>query len=160
MSGVSDPAMNANQLPISIEFPREEERFYEILSLWQKRVSSAVNSKNGGLHTLIETFSFKQYFTPGDPNVFRNVYRKCFDMVALNGGGSIGAGATVSFAHNITGLLFAGDIKADCTGNTPTKYFSEMGPNSVWLDATNVNFKNDSGSILTSVIVIAEYLKN
>jgi len=153
-------ALISNQLPISQEFPSEPDQFLETLTLWEKRVSSAVNSKEDGLHTVQESLSFKQYFTVQMPGVFRNVYRKCFDMVFLNGGVPIAGGATVSFPHDIIGLMFAGDIKADCTSATPT-YFSVMGQPTVYLDATNVNFTNPLSSVaLTDVIVIAEYLKN
>lgn len=158
MTVPNDVALQANQLPISIEFPKETENFYETLSLWQKRVSNAVNSKEGGLHNLVENFSFKQYYTTGNPDVFRNVYRFCFDLVALNGG-PIGGGITVSFPHGIIGLLYAGDIKANCTSAIPT-YFSVMGPTSIRLDAVNIVFTNPLGTPLTAVTAIAEYLKN
>ena len=159
MSSSSDPALEVNQLPISIEFPKEPEGFRETLSLWQKRVSNAVNTKEGGLYDIEERFSFKQYFTPAQPFTYRNVYRKCFDLVNLNGG-PIAPAATVSFPHNIVGLFQAGDIKADCTSATPI-YFSVMGPTVIWLDMVNINFTNPLGAVaLTKVIAIAEYLKN
>jgi|ERR1700687_187745 len=158
MSFSNDPAIQVNQLPISIEFPREEERFYEILTLWAKRVTNSVNSKEGGLFTLEELFDFKQYFTAGNPNTFRNDYRKTFDVTGLNGG-NIAGGATVSFPHNITGLKQGTLIYATCTdvnGVTFTvvyPYFT--------VDAVNINFTNPEGATdLSTVIAVAEYLKN
>lgn len=158
MSFSSDPGLLANQLPISNDIPKEWEKFQEFIELWIKRNTSAVNSKEGGLYSLNEILSFKQYYTINNPNVFRNVYRKSFDFVALNGG-NIAVGAALSFAHGITGLYQSGLVYAQCTSVTPT-YFSVMGQAQVWLDATNVHFTNSSGSILSSAIVVAEYLKN
>lgn len=160
MSISNDPALVANQLPISIEFPREEERFYEILTLWAKRVTNAVNTKEGGLYTLYEQMNFKQYYKLTDVNTLRNEYRKVFDMVNLNGG-NIAPGVTVSFNHNIVGLFQAGLIYAQCTSNDANSiYFSVMGSNDVWLDNTLVYFKNNSIYTLKAVILVAEYLKN
>jgi hypothetical protein len=157
MSFSSDPGLLANQLPISNDIPKEWEKFQEFMELWIKRNTNAVNSKEGGLYSLSEIFSFKQYYTVNNPNVFRNVYRKSFDFVALHGG-NIAVGAALSFPHSITGLKQSGLVYAQCTSVTPT-YFSVMGPTLVCLDALNVNFTNSSGVVLSSVIVVAEYLK-
>ena len=163
MSFTSDPGLQANQLPISVDVPKDWDKFQEFIELWIKRNTNAVNTKEGGLYSLSEIFSFKQYFTINNPNVFRNVYRKTFDMVSLNGG-NIAIGATVSSAHNITGLkyqtmAYAGCTQLDGSGNLLLG-FSVMGNNDVWLDPMNVNFKNNSGVILGSVLAVAEYLKN
>ncbi len=176
MSFNSDVGLQANQLPISIEFPREEESFYETLSLWQKRVSNAVNTKIGSLYTLQEGFSFKQYFTVGDPNIFRNVYRFTYDMVALNGG-PIAPGATASFPHNIplpvTTSLFNGvDIYGSATNSDvapngpkrmPLPYSSQTTTKNIEIYLDNVNVVLINGATqtaLTYATIVAEYLKN
>src|SRR5271166_2288656 len=100
MTYTPDTALQVNQLPISQELPRDEERMRETLTLWMKLVATAVNTKEGGLYDLQELFSFKQFFTAGNPNVFRNNYRDTFDITGMNGG-PIAGGATVSFAHHI-----------------------------------------------------------
>src|SRR5215467_13270766 len=117
MSISSDQPLLVNQLPISIEFPKEEERFYDVLTLWATRVANAVNSKEGSLYTLQELFDFKQYFTANNSTVFRNDYRKTFDITGLNGG-PIAGGATVNFAHNIVGMQQGTLIYATCTTAT------------------------------------------
>lgn len=158
MSFSSDPSLQVNQLPISIEFPKEQERFYEILTLWAKRVTNSVNSKEGGLFSLEELFNFKQFFIPNNPNNFRNDYRKTFDITGLNGG-PIAGGATVSFPHNITGLNQSTMVYAGCSSATPT-YFSVMYPY-IYLDGVNINFTNPlPATALNTVIGVAEYLKN
>ena len=182
MSFSSDPALLSNQLPISIEFPKEEDKFYETLSLWQKRVSNAVNSKVGSIYTLNENFSFKQYFTvptaspTTDTFTFRNVYRITFDMVFLNAG-PIAAGATVSFPHNIvlpvTTSLFNGvhifgsatnsDVAPNGPKRLPLPYSSETTTLNIeiYLDNVNVTLKNGSTqTALTYATIVAEYLKN
>lgn len=159
MSVSSDPALLVNQLPISVEFPRDSEKFLEILSELYKRIANSVNTKEGGLYTLQEFYDFKQYYTLTNTGVFRNNYRKVFDLVSLNGG-NIDGGATVSFAHGITGLAFGTMVYAGCTSVTPT-YFSVMGQPTIYLDANNINFTNPLGATaLTSVIAVCEYLKN
>lgn len=158
MSVSSDQPLLVNQLPISFEIPKDPDRFHDIMSLWIKRVANAVNSKEGGLYSLNELFNSNQYYNINDVNTFRNVYRKTFDLVNLNGG-NIGAGSTVAFPHGITGLFQAAIIYAGCTSVTPT-YFSVMGQPTVYLDNVNVNFTNPLGVALTAVMVVAEYLKN
>lgn len=158
MTFTSDPALQVNQLPISIEFPKEKERFYEILTLWAKRVTNSVNSKEGGLFTLQETFDFKQFFTAGDPNNFRNDYRTTFDITGLNGG-PIPASAVVVFPHNISGTLEATLMYASCTTNLGGM-FTVVFPYFI-VDTTNITFTNPlPGNTLTTVIGVAEYLKN
>lgn len=176
MSFTSDPGTLANQLPISIEFPREEDSFHETLSLWQKRVSNAVNTKVGSLFTLFEVYSFKQYFTPGDSSTLRNVYRFTYDMVALNGG-PIAPGATVSFPHNIvlpfTTSLFNGvDIYGSATNSDvapngpkrmPLPYSSQTVTLNIeiYLDDVNVTLINGATqTALTYATIVAEYLKD
>jgi len=161
MSFTNDPALQTNQLPISIEFPADPELFREILSLWQQRVSNSVNSKTGGLFTLVETFNSEQFFTAGNPNVFRNDYRKTFDITGLNGG-NIAGGATVNFPHGITGLLQGTLIYATCTAVSGIT-FTVTYPYFTVDTATggNINFTNPLGATaLSTVIGVAEYVKN
>src|SRR5512143_3887712 len=115
MSFTSDNPLQTNQLPISMEFPEVlDAEFKNTLEDNLKRVSNVVNSKVGGLYTLQEVATFRQYFkydaAPAGgnpvPQQFRSIYRKVFDMVRLNGL-NIGAGATVNFPHNITGIAAA-----------------------------------------------------
>lgn len=162
MTFSSDPALQVNQLPISIEFPRDEDRFYEYLTIWAKRIANTVNSKEGGLYSLEELFDSKQYFTVANPNTFRNDYRKTFDITGLNGG-AIAGGAIVSFPHNITGIKSGTLIYATCTvapAGVFTQTFTVTYPY-VTLDAVNINFTNPlPATALDTVIAVAEYLKN
>lgn len=146
-----------NQLPLSIDFPRDQDKFLEVITLIYKRIANSVNTRTGGLHSLQELYNSNQFFINGNPNNFRNVYRKVFDVVNLNGG-NIAGGAAVSFPHNIVGLKFATLIYASCTSVT-SQFFTVVYPNAT-MDATNINFINPlGGTALSSVFFIAEYLK-
>ena len=158
MSSISNQPSQVNQLPIAVDVPKDPAQLQEFLTLWLKRTNDAVNSKEGALYSLQEFINFNQYFTQKNPNQFRSVYRKVFDLVNLNGGNIPGNGA-VSFPHGITGLFQSTLIYAGCTTTQP-HYFSTMGNVNVYLDATNVNFTNPSAAPLTACMVVAEYLKN
>lgn len=153
----SDKSLQSNQLPISVEFPLEPDQLRNTLDISYKRIVSSVNTKEGALYTLDEQANFKKVYDINDTQNFRSGYRKVFDLVDLNGG-NIGAGATVAFPHNITGLFNTIIIYASCTSVTPI-YFTVVYPN-VYLDAVNVNFTNPLGVALTQAMVVAEYLKN
>lgn len=165
MASNSDPALKINQLPVSIEIPAGEP-LQDILSLIYKRLARAVNTKEGSLFDLYERGNFQQYYTVGQPFVYRNVYRMVFDMVDLNGG-SIAPGATVAFAHGITGITQTTDIYGSATNSTPRylplPYVSATTLTNqieIYLTATQVVLVNGATqSALTSASIVAEYVK-
>lgn len=169
MSFSSDPALLVNQLPLSIDFPKEQDKFLETITLIYKRIAQSVNNKEGGLFTLQELYDSQLYFTPGNPQTFRNVYRKVFDMVNLNGG-PIGAGVTASFPHNIAGLFAPTHIYGGATNSDvpvkfiPLPYVSATTVTDqvqIYLTATNVVLVNGATqTVLTQAYIVAEYLKN
>ena len=168
MSFSSDQPTLVNQLPLSMDFPDDPVKFKEILTLLYKRIANAVNTKEGGLFSLAEQFDFQQYFIQGNPNNFRNVYRKTFDMVNLNGG-PIAPGATVTFAHNINGIVDPTHIYGAATNSdVPVKYIPLNYVSTtlitdqvqIYLDPTNVTLINGATqSALTQAYIVAEYLK-
>lgn len=98
----SDPALTANQLPVSLELPKLDEKdlFVEQLELLLKRVNASVNTKTGSLfQEAVETATFETYTTSqkadGSPNT-RPIYRMVVDFGALPNA------TTKSVAHNIT----------------------------------------------------------
>lgn len=159
MSFSSDIPLQSNQLPISIDYPspKDEKNFINTLSLDRKRISDSMNTKTGGIYQLQEQANFNQYFTTGNPQVNRNAYRFVYDVVDLNGA-PIPALATRSFPHNINGLAFSTLIYASCTSTDPN-FFTVVFPYA-YLNATNLIFTNPLATPLTSVIFVAEYLKN
>lgn len=169
MSSISDQPLLVNQLPVSIEFPvGDDKKFVETLTLVYKRIANTVNTKEGGLYSAQEYFSNQQYSLL-DPSSFKNVYRKCFDMVHLNGG-SIAPGATASFPHGITGITqvvhgYGGAKNSDATPKfIPLPYVSATVVTDqvqIYMNATNVVLVNGATqTALTSATLVFEYLKN
>jgi len=157
MSSSSDPSLTTNQLPISVEMPREFAQFREIISLLYKRIANSSNSKTGGLYSLQETSNSNQYYDIANTQTFRSTYRKVFDLVSLNGA-NIPAAGVVSFPHGIVGLKYAALIYASCTSVTPD-FFTVVYPDAT-MDATNINFTNPlPATALSSVIFVCEFLK-
>lgn len=105
MAFSSDNPLLANQLPISVDFPRGEEKYDDLidsLELLYKRVANAVNSKEGALYQPTEQATFGLYPLrsttapyPYLPNQFVNTYRKTIDFGALPNT------ATKTVAHGI-----------------------------------------------------------
>ncbi len=159
MSSSSNIPGIANQVASSTELPKLEDSklFVERLEKLLKDFSSVINTKEGGLITLQELFAFKTVFTTDDPQIFRNVYRKSFDLVDLNGG-NIASGATVNFAHGITDITDSILVYVSCVSTDP-EYFTAVYPD-VFLDNTNINFTNPHGSAVSSAIAVCEYTKN
>lgn len=154
-----DQALINDSLPISVDFEDSGDQLIPTISLIYKRIANSVNAKESALYSLQEKGTFQLYFISTNPLRFRNVYRKCFDMVNLNAGVNIPAGGTVTFPHNITGLHQSALIYANAT-NTIGQRFSFMYPN-VYLNSTNVVVVNpDAANALTQCDVIANYLKN
>lgn len=165
MSSVSDVALVSNQSSISLEVPKPSDpNFDQIMSLYLKRMTDSINTKEGSFYPLEEILNFKQYFDINDTQVTRNVFRKTFDFVDLNGG-PIAGGATVFFPHGIldsSGNVDISDtaiIYAGCTTAEP-RFFSVMYPN-VYILGTDIYFVNPlPATAVTKCNVVAEYLKN
>lgn len=155
----------SNQLPISLDFPDKQDEFNETIQLYLKRMASILNTKEGGLYLPIEMATFKQFFTPANPQKFRDVYRKEFDMVSLNGG-SIAPSATLSFPHGIAGITTATFILGTATNSAgrflPLPYvnFTLTSCIQIDMDSTNVYLSNGSTQLaLTQAYITAEYVK-
>lgn len=158
MSISNDPAILINQLPVSLEMPKDFDQFREISSLLFKRIIDAVNKKEGSLYYLQEIGNFESFFTSGQPFVFRNGYRYIFDLIALNGG-NIGGGASVTFPHGINGFLQGTLIYVTATATTGLSFTATYPYSS--MDATNIYFTNPlPATALSSAIFVANYLKN
>jgi hypothetical protein len=167
MSFTSDSPSQINQLPVSVEFPRTYEEFIPIITLLYKRISASVNAKEGSLFSLEEQGNFQQFFTTGSPFTFRNVYRKTFDMVNLNGG-NIAAGATFTTPHNVSSINAATHIYGTATTSeatpkyVPIPYVTSTGANQIQIYATSTNLVliNGTTTALTQAYIVLEVVKN
>ena len=165
MSFSSDQSLLVNQLPLSIEFPKDQEKFLEAITLMYKRIANAVNTKEGSLFPLQEVGNFQQYYTANNPQTFRNVYRKVIQITALAAGAN-------NFAHGISsiaGFTFT-NVYGAIQNATPTLVApipqgqptgSAKGV-SVEVNATNVVVTLSAGSPYVGFTgnVVLEYTKN
>lgn len=102
MSYSSDPALQTNQLPISIDLPEDQKQLRETLTDSYKRTVDAMNYKIGGLFSLQEVADFERWFTVGKPGNTRNGYRKTFELETGN----------LTFSHGIQQLKVVTDYRA------------------------------------------------
>lgn len=161
----SDLPLISNQLPISLDFPDKQDEFNETIQLYLKRMASILNTKEGGLYLPIEMATFKQFFTPANPQKFRDVYRKEFNMVSLNGG-PIAPGAVLTFPHNIVGITEATVIQGTATNSDgfflPLPYVNLLLTSGIqiYMNDTNIYLVNGSTQLaLTQAYITAEYVK-
>lgn len=154
----SSETAGSNQLIESVNLPSLEDKslFEDRLEDLLRKMSTVINTKEGGVYDLTEKVTFKRYFTTGDPLNFINVYRTCFDLINLNGG-NIAGGASFSTAHNISNLDDAILIYVSCV-TTTNEYFTAVYPD-VYLTATTIEFTNPNAAAVSSAIVVAEYTK-
>ncbi len=158
MSFSSNEPQIFNQSPLTINLPslKDERLFLNILSSLLRGLVNNINSKEGGLYTLQEKGNSEQFYIQGNPQRFRNVYRKAFDFVQLNGA-NIGASASINFTHNITSLVESAGIYAHCTA-VDGRRFTSVFPD-VWTDSTDVYFINPIAVELSQCDVVLNYLK-
>lgn len=172
MTFSSDPSLNTNQLPISLDVNPDEEGYQDILLLYLRRIANATNTKESGLYLLQETANFEQWFqtattASGMSQINRNAYRLTMDLVALNGG-NIPAGTTTVVLTTSTqpsapmGYLypvqgFGGAL--DTAGNS---YFpSDPNVTIFYTSSTNtITVINNTGNALTQLYWVMNYLKN
>ena len=157
MATSSDTAL-ANQAITTINLPSlsDADLFEDRLEELLRSLSTITNTKEAGNYNISEILTFKQYFIANNPQKRRNVYRKSFDLVDLNGG-NIAAAATVTFAHGITNLTDSVLIYVSCVTTDP-EYFTAVYPD-IHLDATNINFTNPHASAVSSAPAVCEYTK-
>lgn len=157
MSFNSDIPLQTNQLPISVEFPKEQESFLEVLTLLYKRIADAVNRKEGSLYLLQELANFQQFFVSNNPQRIRNGYRRVFILDPAN----------LTFNHNITGIVQFTNYWA--IANTATDFrkipytdtTNVTNQISMRVTTTQVIITNGATApAITGGIIVLEYLKD
>lgn len=159
MSFSSDNPQVTNQISQTINLPKiqQSDLFQERLEDLLRNIANNVNGKIGGVYDQNEKGTSEQYFIDNNPQRYRQVYRKTFDMVDLNGG-NIAPGATAGpFPHGISQVKESAHIWANCTADSG-EVFSLMGTN-VFADATDVTFTNNTPFTLTQADVILNLMK-
>lgn len=163
MSFSSDPALQANQLPISIELSEKPEQLIQQLELVLKRIANTMNTKTGGLYQTLETAAFDQLFTPGNPQQFRPIYRKVVDFGALPNAGAKAVAHGIAFDTNFRlTRLYASATDPIALSYIHLPHASPTLNQNIKLvvDGTNVNVTTAIDySAYTACYVIIEYVK-
>jgi len=156
MSYSSNQPLFSNQLPISIEWPKDQNRFLEELDNTYKRIADAVNTKVGSYFLLQELASFKRQYTLNNSFSFRSVYRYTYDIISQNAG-NVDANATVNFVTNISGLVSLSNIYGTAT-TTSGKMFGLVYPY-LYVEGNFLYVTNPEGVALNQCMVVLEYVK-
>lgn len=174
MSFSSDAPLQTNQLPVSIDFPEDQERFLQVLGLTYKNIADTMNTKEGSVYLPIELASFIQYFpTATSGNTYesltlRPVYRMTYDLIALNGNAPIPVGITVLAVpanQQITGIVDPTSIRGTATIAGPIYVSLHSANGDVRIDNTappaqTIIVENNYASAYTQAQLVFEYTKN
>jgi len=150
-------------LPTDIILPDDPEELRRILDDLLKKMTDAVNDKEIAHYNTVELLSGQKWFTSGNPQKFRNGYRKVIDFGALPNS------ATKSVAHGITFDANTTFTRIYGTATDPVGIFALPIPFSdptalnanvsLTIDATNVVITTGiNRAAYTKCYVIAEWL--
>lgn len=161
----SDQPLLANQLPISIEFPKELNGLVETVTNTYKRIASSVNTKEGALYVPQEISTFQQYFTSNNPQVFRAVYRKVIDFGALPNTGTktMPHGISCTDVFSVTRIYGAATDPSGTFHFIPLPFSSPDITKNISLEADNTDIIITTGmdrTPYTRCTVVFEYVKN
>ncbi len=178
MTFSSDPALNTNQLPVSLDVNAGEEGYDDILQLYIRRIANAVNTKESGLFLLQENAAFEQWFnevveTSSTQQYLRNAYRLTVDLVALNLAINATATIPVGTTNNLTltttsvpvaivGYMFPVQGFGGALDTAGNSYFPSDPKVTIFFTASTQTFTviNNTGNALTWLVFVIEYLKN
>jgi len=146
----------------SLYFPDDFEEFRVIFLQDRQRMANALNVREISIYDLTENLTGEQWSIAGNPQQKRQTYRIIVFI------GAIAAGATLTTAHGLTGVVsytdIYGTVVTDAPDNRPIPFASTVNINqqiSILVDATNIIITVGAGSPnVVSGNVILEYLKN
>lgn len=152
---------NASLLPISQVFSKDYDQFLLQITKIYSDVSRAINTRDIALYAVTEQQDGQQWFIPGNPQSYRDGFRKVVPFPAPLVGGlntiahGIPSVTTTFFFTRIwgTGKNAAGTLWVP---------FPQGGANTSQLevDITNVNLTVPAAYAGFSAVVVLEYLKN
>ena len=163
MTTTSGPANSDNAFLRTTDiFPSDPGELLIKLTHSYTESAQAINVRDISLYDQVELLNGQQFFTIGDPQTKRYVYRKCFAF------GAILSGVTLPIPTGITGITTITRIYGTCITSVsdylPIPFSSVIGSNhnvSIWFNGGTVNIANGAGADnITSGIVVMEYLKN
>ena len=127
-----------------------------------RKLSKKVNEKERGFYPQeLEILNDQRFFTIGDPQNYRSVFRKVFSF------GAIAPGAALNIAHGIAGITdftrLYGTIITSVPDNRPLPYVDTiLIANQVSLLRNGINIVITNGAAAPNIIsgiVVCEYLK-
>ena len=146
---------NAVFLPTTQYFPEDPEKFKAVLTFVYSDIARRLNAKEIAIYDLVEVLTGQQWFTPGNPQIKRQAFRKVFTFT--------GAGA---IAHNISSLTQVIGYGQYTDG---TNFFGAIhasnvaiaGQVSFFVNATNIVVLAGAGApAIVSGTIVLEFLKN
>ncbi len=148
-----------NQLPLSVDLPKDQDELRSELNDIYQAIASSVNNKIGGLYVPQEKINSQQYFDATNVQMFKEVYRMVVDFGALPNNTS------KSVAHNIPGWNNKFRLtQAYGAATDPIGLQALPIPNNgilLLVDATNVTVTTTSNrSAFTATTIVIEYTKS
>lgn len=147
---------NAVYLPTTQYFPDDPKQFREILTFVYSDIARRLNDKEIGIYDLVEFLTGQQWFTPVNPQIKRQTFRKVFQFNDAN----------LNFAHNITGITLTTHIYGSFTDGTnfyPLPFVSTVITDQIKIVVTPSNIvvtKGGTAPAITNGVIVLEYLKN
>jgi hypothetical protein len=134
------------------------------LTTMYSRIANSVNAKEIAIYDLSEIINGQMFYNKKDIQTLRPAFRRVFNF------GAIASGATLSVAHNISGIVQFTFIGGCCTTNVPDFRpipFASASAVGFQIEAkataTNyiiINGTAGSAPAITSGFITLEYLKN
>lgn len=155
MSFSSNQPLQSNQLPISLDVPKEPDLLHTFLTNFIRNISNIVNTKEGALYSRQELANFQQWFS-STPFTFNNGYRTCFEVNP----------AALTFNHGISGITQVTNYWAivnTASGFRKVPYASAtLVTDQTQMDVTTTQVIITNGATapaITGGIIVLEYIK-
>lgn len=149
-------------LPTTTVLPKDQDELLVRLTTNYTQVAQNVNLKEIGIYETSEIISGQQWFNTDDPNMRRPVFRKVFSF------GALAAGAVATIPHGIVGFTsftaLYGTSVTIVVDYRPIPFASAtLITDQIEIEADTTNIYVTNGATapnITSLLVVAEYLKN
>jgi len=153
-------------LPVDFQIPKEIELFKSVVAERERRTADVLNQKESGNYEDIEIAISQKWFTAGNNQVKRDVYRKVIDLGGLNdftavNPQNVAHGITIAASTIVTKIY--GAATDPSTLYIPLPYIDMTGGGNhiqLSMDNTNVILRsNFNYSGFTTAYVVIEYIK-
>jgi hypothetical protein len=149
-------------VPPSVILPEDPTLLRNVLTEKLQRLIEALNDKEIGQYNTVELLNGQLYFTAGNPNKYRNVFRKVINFGALPNAGTKNVAHGITWNANTHFTRIYGTATDPSTRSIPLPYVDTTAGSSIELsvDTTNVQVItafNYSG--YTTAYIILEYVQ-